>query len=230
MHTIEYKNISNGQYIESVVSFLERYLPIFPIYTPIEKSDSEWFLNDDLEIFFNHEAKCTSDTGEEYPFFFKAEPKDRIEKGKPDLGTYISIKSQRSRTPFFTIECKRLPTPRSTVEEQKEYVTGLKGGIARFKRNEHGVDLAINAMIGYVEKEDFNYWQNQINSWILELDQKIEFGKSNIKDINWTKNEVLESVYFKEIARLHSKHPRVDSILTEILLIHFWVKVKNISN
>lgn len=228
MQNIDYKNIQNGQYIESIVSFIERYLPIFPTNTPIEKSDNEWFLNDDLEIFFNHEAKCTSDTNEEYPFFFKAEPKDRIEKGKPDLGTFISIKSQRSRTPFFAIECKRLPTPRTKADEQKEYVTGLKGGIARFKRNEHGVDLPINAMIGYVEKHDFEYWYSEINSWIVSLNGTIEKGKDLLKDIPWSKNESLEKIFFAEIARLQSKHPRVNStVIKEVTLIHFWVKIKS---
>jgi hypothetical protein len=227
MQNINYKNIQNGQYVESVVSFIERYLPSFALNATIENNDNEWFLNDDLELFFNHEAKCTSDTEEEYPFFFKAEPKNKIEKGKPDIGTYISIKSQRSYIPFFTIECKRLPTPRSTLAEQKEYVMGQKGGISRFKRNEHGVDLPVNAMIGYIEKYDFEYWHNEINLWIDSLNGTIEEGKETIKNIKWSNDEILEKIYFNEIARLHSKHPRINTTLTnDVTLIHFWVKIK----
>lgn len=228
MATISYKNIPNGQYIESVISFMERYLPFFTLNSPIRDTDSEWFLNDNLEIFFNHESKCTSDTEEEYPFFFKAEPKDRVEKGKPDLGAIISIKSQRNYTPFFVIECKRLPTPRATEEERKEYVTGTKGGIARFKRNEHGVNLPINAMIGYIEKDDFIDWQKQINNWILALNGVIEKNKDSNKDIIWDSSEFLEFIYQKEIARLHSTHPRVNSTSQNfVTLVHFWVKVKS---
>lgn len=226
MQNIEYKNIQNGQYIESAISFIERYLPNFVTNDLIQADDNEWFLNDNLEIHFNHEAKCSSDTNEEFPFFFKAEPKDKIEKGKPDLGTYISIKSLRGKTPFFTIECKRLPTPRNK-SEQKEYVTGLKGGITRYKRNEHGVDLPINAMIGYIEKYDFEYWHNEINLWIESLNGTIEEGKETIKNISWSNCEVLERVYFNDIARLQSKHPRINSTLTkEVTLVHFWVKIK----
>lgn len=228
MNTIEYKNIPNGQYMESVVSFIERYLPFFTLNAPIRETDSEWFLNDNLEIFFNHESKCTSDTEEEYPFFFKAEPKDQVEKGKPDIGAIISIKSQRNYTPFFVIECKRLPTPRSTSEEKKEYVIGHKGGITRFKRNEHGVNLPINAMIGYIEEHDFKHWHNEINNWILSLNGTIETSKDRNKDITWDATEILKSIYQKDIARLHSFHPRVNSTLQNtVMLIHFWVKVKN---
>lgn len=227
MNTIEYKNIPNGQHTESVVSFIERYLPSFALNAPIRETDNEWFLNDNLEIFFNHESKCTSDTEEEYPFFFKAEPKDHVEKGKPDIGAILSIKSQRNYTPFFVIECKRLPTPRATVEEKKEYVTGHKGGITRFKRNEHGVNLPINAMIGYIEEHDFGYWYNEINSWILSLNGTIENSKNPNKDITWDATEILKSIYQKDIARLHSIHPRVNSTLQpSVTLIHFWVKVK----
>jgi hypothetical protein len=227
MNTIEYKNIPNGQYVESVVSFIERYLPSFTLNAPIRETDSEWLLNDNLEIFFNHESKCTSDTEEEYPFFFKAEPKDRVEKGKPDLGAIISIKSQRNYTPFFVIECKRLPTPRPTEAERKEYVTGQKAGIARFKRNEHGVNLPIGAMIGYIEKDDFIDWHNQINDWILSLNGTTETNRDNNKDITWDATEILKSIYQKDIARLHSVHPRINSTLQNtVMLIHFWVKVK----
>ena len=48
MQAIEYKNIPNGQYVESVVSFIERYLPPFGSSDDIKNDDNELFLNDDL--------------------------------------------------------------------------------------------------------------------------------------------------------------------------------------
>ncbi len=231
MQAIEYKNIQNGQYVESIVSFMERYLPIFNVTAPIEIDDNEWFLNDKLALFLINEARFPQYSDEEYPFTFLPEPKSKIESGKPDIGAYISIRTQKSFYPFFTIECKRLPTPRSRVEEQKEYVTGLKGGITRFKRNEHGIDLPINAMIGYIEKNDFEYWHNEINGWIRILNGTIEKGKVSDKDISWGDDEILEKIYFNDIARLHSKHPRFNSTLTsQVTLVHFWVKIKTAIN
>ena len=223
MQKIDYKNIQSGQYVESVVSFIERYLPSFSFNAPIENNDNEWFLNDKLAQLLTHEARFG-----EFPFTFFPEPKHEKESGKPDIGALISIKTQRNYYPFFTLECKRLPTPRSTADEKKEYVTGFKGGITRFKRNEHGVDLPINAMIGYVEKYDFEYWHSEINNWIESLNGTIEKGKTSTKDITWVTDEILEKIYFNEIARLHSKHPRINSTFTtEVTLVHFWVKIKN---
>jgi hypothetical protein len=227
MQNIDFKNIQNGQYVESVVSFIERYLPTFALNATIENDDNEWFLNDKLAQFLTHEARFPENLEEEFPFTFFPEPKSKKESGKPDIGAMIVIRTQRNYDPFFTIECKRLPTPRSKTEEKKEYVTGLKGGITRFKRNEHGVDLPINAMIGYIEKYDFEYWQNEINLWIESLNGTIEEGKETIKNIKWSSDEILEKIYFNEIARLHSKHPRINTTsTTELTLIHFWVKIK----
>jgi hypothetical protein len=226
MASIDYKNIAKSKYIESVILFLEENLPDFPNEVLIKTTHAEPFMNKSLERFLENKARYGE---EEYPFSFDGEPIHESEPRKRvDIGVYISVKGFFENLPFFTIEAKRLPTPRATEEERKEYVTGVKGGIARFKKNEHGVNLPINAMIGYIEKEEFVDWQKQINNWILSLNGTIETNKDSNKDITWDSTEILEFIYQKEIAKLQSTHPRVNSTAQNfVTLIHFWVKIKS---
>lgn len=224
--SIDYKNIANGNHIESVIRFLENNLADFPNEVSIKKTHAEPFMNKSLERFLENKARYGE---EEYPFSFEAEPIHELEPYKKvDIGAYISTKGYFDNQSFFTIEAKRLPTPRrATKEEEKEYVTGFKGGIARFKRNEHGVNLPINAMIGYIEQHDFMYWHNEINNWVSSLNGSIQKGKEIKKDIAWDATEILELIYQKDIARLHSIHSRVNSKINSVSLVHFWIKVKN---
>ena len=77
--------------------------------------------------------------------------------------------------PFFKIEVKRLTN--LGVARQKEYVIGRmgkekykeSGGIERFKKGIHGSKLKFAGMIGYIQKEDFDYWFAEVNSWISDL-------------------------------------------------------------
>lgn len=118
---------------------------------------------------------------------------------------------------IFTLEAKLLPTPpgtKSRPRAEHEYVYGKGAGIQRFRDGFHGVDnedkpLSENGLIAYITQQDFDHWFSKINQWIL--------------DAEWNKSEQLEKIYFKEIAKLSSKHPLDET--SEVKLHHFWIYV-----
>lgn len=118
---------------------------------------------------------------------------------------------------IFTIEAKLLPTPKGTKSSPRaehEYVYGKGAGIQRFRDGFHGVDnqdktLSENGLIAYIQERDFDHWLSKINQWIL--------------DAKWNESEQLKKIYFKQIAKLLSKHPREKT--SEMILYHFWVNV-----
>jgi hypothetical protein len=149
---------------------------------------------------------------------------------KIDIGVY------EGSILIFTIEAKVLPTPKGTASQPRdshEYVyrnIGSGAGIERFKIGVHGVDnsnnaLLENGMIAYIKEQDFDYWQEQVNQWILDARSPT---KSKEK-LHWSPCERLEFIDLNNpqnqqiFAKFISKHLRIDN--TEVILYHFWVKV-----
>jgi len=128
-----------------------------------------------------------------------------------DIGVYSGSKL------IFTIEAKVLPTPKGSSKKPRlihEYVYGKGAGIQRFKMGHHGLDdwnnlLPENGMIAYVKEKDFTYWHNTVNQWII--------------DACWPNIELLQKVYFNQIAKLISNHVREDN--SNLTLHHFWIEV-----
>lgn len=118
-----------------------------------------------------------------------------------------------SRKSLFSVEAKRLPTP-GGKDRAKEYVFGARGGIERFKREEHGKGLFNCGILAFIEKQDFTYWFSTINSWIKES----SFSKS------WDADEYLSNLFISTTwAKSISIVKRKSSDMT---LTHFWVSVQ----
>ena len=219
------KNHQKGEVVKKVLLFLKTVLPFFSSETTeIKKGDDEWNLNAALFGFLNGKR---TDNDAQFRFIQEPQPRIKGNSSKVDLGVreYIKAAPRSSRNPFFTIECKRLKRPPS---KSKFYVCSSStkvqevDGIERFKANKHGIDLngnllKSNAMIGYVEDENFDFWLTTINNWIAEL---IEKGKHGLK---WLAGEKLKKKTFDKIAVLESKHLRVNKETVE--LTHFWIKM-----
>ncbi len=142
----------------------------------------------------------------------------------PVESTPIGAKLHTVYDPILVFECKRLPAP--STDREREYVTGgeaLKsGGLQRFKLGLHGANLAIAAMIGYVQRQSSRHWHERINGWISEL------VSDAAKDTcDWSSREVLgplEEDASKGIARCRSIHSRGrQASRKEILIYHLWV-------
>ncbi len=134
-------------------------------------------------------------------------------------GSYsIDIGVYKGAVLIFVMEAKLLPTPKGSKQKPRpehEYVYGKGAGVQRFRDGQHGVDNEDNplsdcGMIAYIEAEDFDYWFNKVNQWIL--------------DAEWTASEQLVKITIEKTAVLLSAHPRQEGSI--IRLHHFWVKVQ----
>jgi hypothetical protein len=206
-------NYRSNATAESVVLFLNSVLPRF-------RKSVEDLLEDDVEVVLSYHLVIFL-LNQPSGFLFANQPPTRKSKRTVDIGIILRSDKDNVRThPIFTMEAKRLPNPSNTKAKEKEYVCGELGGIARFKRNQHGVDLdkrvlIENAMIGFVEKFDFKHWHMTINSWIVDCARR-----SNDKDIQWTDLEILGLIAMDEkMAKYKSAHIRIDG---SVLILHHY--------
>jgi hypothetical protein len=161
---------------------------------------------------------------------FTVEKADERHKGrKIDLapspsGTVISIEGRR-HTEFdslMPIECKRLPTPKGTDRDEREYVFSRfssTGGVQRFKAGDHGADHTSGAMIGYLQEETTSVWEGRVAAWIGDLIDAAQPG--------WSPADLL-SVERRDpeqrLAVFRSHHARQNG-LEEIELRHLWIEM-----
>lgn len=166
--------------------------------------------------------RCVGDR----PYFFQKEweeidsgrsPRaDVVAQAKDDHPAVLSG-SLAAGGRFFAIEAKRLPAPRS--DREREYVSGARGALERFKRGVHGRGLRFVGVIAYVQGNDFTFWRETINGWIDDL------MRERPASLLWEEGDKLglESSTARS-ARLRStsrRHPD-DALLT---VFHVWVQL-----
>ncbi len=135
-------------------------------------------------------------------------------KGIPDFYFYESEKGKINK-PLFIVESKILPSPLPKTRE-REYVIGKNenGGIERFKTGKHGKGLTECGIVGFVKNDSFEFWKDNVNSWINELSNNDDF---------WNEDEGIIMKENTDIsAFLHSIAHRKEK--TDLLLYHFWIK------
>ena len=223
----------------AVVKFIEDSLPEFideQLQNPIDNEDglTQRLLN---HLYFRLSGG--------YPFYFDKENMEDESKGNSptvDFAAYtrerIVVKtrfySRKSR--FFAVEAKRLGL---SGQREKEYLIGQweddaknkyreSGGVERFKKHIHGKNLLCSGIIGYVQKQDFNYWHSQINSWIDEFIQNPKEAS-----VPWSKDDKLisEAPSHQRVAKHTSTNSRVDAAnnmtqIEPIILYHLWIDLK----
>ena len=77
-------------------------------------------------------------------------------------------------------------------------------------------------MFAYIQKEDFSFWFNKINSWINE-----EITSSSNTSITWNNEDLLiqENQFNQEmVAKYNSIHTRTNSLL-KVALKHYWINL-----
>jgi hypothetical protein len=160
---------------------------------------------------------------------FRTEIGDEVQGGrKIDLavkprGVAIVIENRRHSQfdSLFPIECKRLPTPKGTDRDEREYVVtknGTTGGVQRFKFGHHGSTHDFAAMIGYVQEGDSAHWLTEINGWIQNLASETNSA--------WSDSDLLLQVdddSTADVCALRSCHSRAS--LPECELRHLWIKM-----
>ena len=120
------------------------------------------------------------------------------------------------------IECKRLPTPSSSVRDEREYLISRfssTGGVQRFKAGHHGAGHERVAMIGYIQAYDITHWHSELDIWIDGI----------VKDSteNWSEADKLTMVTHdatQRVAGLRSQHLR-RADLGPVQIDHLWIEM-----
>ena len=163
-------------------------------------------------------------------FKFSTERRDEHKRSrKYDLavqpsGRNIWVGADRHSTfeIILPIECKILPTPKSTKRDQREYLFDSYkscGGVQRFKAGDHGSSHRLCGMIGYVQNEDSPTWRDRINNWVEDLTKADEAG--------WSRADALTLADYDKrnrLAVLHSRHERSNP-LSAIEITHLWIEI-----
>jgi hypothetical protein len=134
---------------------------------------------------------------------------------------FILSEQRASKIKLYTVEAKRLPT--GIGEREKEYIYGYfnsgspSGGIQRFKTGDHGFGLSRSGLLGYIEANDFSYWYNIINQWIVD---KVEKFPTEWKDDEQLQKFEIDSTNGCSISRSVA-YRESDSIE----LFHLWIRI-----
>ncbi len=225
------KNVTSGKLegprinesICKVVLFVLRHLASFHrLDFVLSIDDEEEELTQELRIFLDNCAR------QKYPFTFVQEfieTKEKRKNSKAKIGkppkVDIGVLRHGARKAFFVIEAKRLKS------SEKEYLVGrwkngkyiACGGVERFKKEIHGKDLEYAAIIGYVQRFDFNYWEDKINKRVKELAEE-----NKDTDIKWSEKDQLQRLrHSHETAAYQSENTRNSGSF--ITLFHLWVNL-----
>ncbi len=139
-----------------------------------------------------------------------------------DATVWVEGRSYIDFDPLLPIECKRMPTPKDSQRDEREYVINKHastGGIQRFKAGHHGGSHKLGAMIGYLQQETREFWNTRVAEWINEL---VATGQNG-----WTENDLLHlesDDTTLQLAVLRSSHVR-EKDLPEIELRHLWIQM-----
>lgn len=222
--------------IMMVVKFVERNLETFSKECSGSSVVNEKGLTQRLCILLNQQARLGC-----FPFLFEKEYMEIPERGDSpsvDIGVItqsregVCVQSRwySNKESFFSMEAKRLDD--ISTARQREYLVGRKengkyrdcGGVERFKMGIHGKGLQYCALIGYVQKYDFNYWYRTINSWIDE-----SIADCNSSTISWDEGDKLVIIDNanqdnRAVAQFRSRNSREDGFVD---LFHLWVNLAN---
>lgn len=152
-------------------------------------------------------------------FDFRKNPTQLDSSKETDIGVFPLSLSINPILPIFEFEAKRLSNSKDHKPNNKEYVTGDRGGMERFKRSEHSPHLTEWGMFGYIQSDNANYWITKINNWIRDIAQ-LE------SDLDWSSpNEALSTVSNSpEFTKLESDNSRTQS-KDPIHLWHYMIEL-----
>lgn len=115
-----------------------------------------------------------------------------------------------------------IPVPPGNTRDEREYLFSAHsstGGVQRFKAGHHGAAHSVGAMIGYIQEEDIDFWDAQMQRWLRGLiDEPVD---------GWTIADAIRVTSRDMSARsalLGSTHRRSGG-LTDIQLHHLWIEM-----
>jgi len=184
-----------------------------PYYQAVKDSDKENRISDFLVHYFNSCLREQPYSGFS-PYCFGKNPTQPNSDKETDIGVTVLSLSTKPIT-IIEFEAKRF----SETSKYKEYVSGVRGGIERFKKGEHASHLSVCGMFGYVQSRTSIEWIEKVNKWIGELSQT-----NTDSSIDWLNpNEKLDKINsFPKVEKLESINNR-KSKQDSILLYHYFM-------
>ena len=205
-------NVSNNVEIDKILSFIDKNIAEFPeFYKEHKDSEKENRISDNL---IQHFQLCKSEQNSFFPFDFRKNPTQPYSDKETDIGVFVLTRSIRP-LPVIEFEAKRF----STTSKYKEYVSGLRGGIERFKRGHHSSHLLVCGMFGYVQSPTCGHWVLKVNEFITEL------STLNIDTtIDWSnlKEKLVAVKSMPNVEKLESVTIR-NAPLKELKLWHYFI-------
>lgn len=196
-----------------ILSFIDRNLSGFPsYYLSLKDSDRENRISDFLINYFEI---CLREEQIDCPFNFRKNPTQSFSGKETDIGVLIVTRNSPPIT-FLEFEAKRF----SDTTKYKEYVSGKRGGIERFKKGEHASHLPICGMFGYVQSRSSAEWINKVNKHISEL------ALLEPAEIDWsnTEEKLCHEKSFQNVEELKSINVRVQpQKYHSIILYHYFI-------
>jgi hypothetical protein len=201
--------------VNLILAFIDRNISQFhSYYLLIRDSERENRISDFL---IDHFQMCLCEEKIDYPFSFRKGPTQEYSGKETDIGVKVLTRGSK---PVYIIEfeAKRF----SETSKYKEYVSGERGGIERFKRGEHASHLQVCGMFGYVQSRTPGEWIQKVNSWIKEL------SLTKTSDIDWSRAEEqlkpLET--YTNVEKLVSTNKRVQpNKVDSIILYHYFIRL-----
>jgi hypothetical protein len=197
----------------ALLDFVREQLPLWRDRPDRRTETAETTLTSQLCAHLNSAARHSG--GWDFLQFRVEEPDEQRRNRRLDLipapcdaCVWIEGRRHTDFDPLLPIECKRLPTPKDSERDEREYVVNRHastGGIQRFKAGHHGAAHTFGAMIAYVQQETATFWDARVREWIQELVDSGEQG--------WTVKDFLqlqEDDSAQRIAVLRSSHKRAE--------------------
>ncbi|MFT6338548.1 MAG: hypothetical protein ACI9GZ_003663 [Bacteroidia bacterium] len=194
--------------------------------------------NDDNENHLTNELckKLGYKSSGLFPFFFHHQNIENSDHNtSTDFAAFTTHFYAQSETStgepraLVKFEAKRLSSTLPNRRE-REYVLGeyelgsqLKnsGGIERFKNLRHGSDVHHACIIGYVQTDSFDHWEEMINSWIKE-----EIGSPHDSTLTWDNDDYIrihQSSISGKVCKYWSTPKRKN--LPQLNMLHLWVNL-----
>ena len=201
-----------NQEVALILSFIDKTISGFRFYYFTHKdSSNENRISDFLVYYLN--ACLREDEFEGYPpFDFGKNPTQENTEKETDIGVVVLSKNTKPQT-IIEFEAKRL----SHTSNNNQYVYGNdRGGIERFKKEEHGSHLTICGMFGYVQSNTIIHWTEKINNWIE--DQAIFDSPIDWKSID---EKLVKEMEFDKVEKWVSIH--CGKTKPRLKLIHYFL-------
>ncbi|RUT68980.1 hypothetical protein D0817_18985 [Flavobacterium cupreum] len=205
-------NVAPDFEVTQIITFIDLNLEEFiPYYQKVKDSGKENRISD---LLINHLQICKNEQNGFLPYDFRKNPTQVESDKETDIGVFVMDRA-RKPLPIIEFEAKRF----STTSKYKEYVSGVRGGIERFKRGHHSSHLLVCGMFGYVQSHTCSHWITKVNEFLTEL------STSNIDTtIDWSNpSENLVSISNSTyVEKLSSKTLR-NKPLKEMQLWHYFL-------